>query len=123
MRDTVRIDTSPHGYMTIFTWPQGNVTSGVTLEGNRVTGADRRGQGRDIKSPANRDNKGISNTRCGEETESEQETAAPQSPHQGTAEGERGEVSTQRHPDSADGARPKHGTLARHEYGLLVPEE
>ena len=41
-------------------------------------------------------------------------------------EGERGgeqQVGTQRHSDGADGARPKHSALARHEYGLLVPEE
>ena len=30
---------------------------------------------------------------------------------------------TQRHPDSSDGAKTKHGALARREYGLLAPEE
>ena len=29
----------------------------------------------------------------------------------------------QRYPDRADGASPEHGSLARHEYGLLAPEE
>ena len=52
-----------------------------------------------------------------------QEKAALQCPHQGTAEGERGEVIPQWHPDSANGARPEHGTLARREYGILAPEE
>ena len=28
-----------------------------------------------------------------------------------------------RHHDVADGARPEHSTLARHEYGLLAPED
>ena len=29
---------------------------------------------------------------------------------------------TQRHPNVADGTRPKHGALVRREYGLLAPE-
>ena len=28
-----------------------------------------------------------------------------------------------RNPDGTNGARPKHGALARREYGLLAPEE
>ena len=32
-------------------------------------------------------------------------------------------MSTQRHPDGADGARPGHGALARCKYGLLALEE
>ena len=52
-----------------------------------------------------------------------QETAALHFPHRVTAEGERGEVIPQSHPDSVKGARPKHGALARREYGILVPEE
>ena len=28
-----------------------------------------------------------------------------------------------RHPDGADGARPKHGALVRREYSILAPEE
>ena len=55
--------------------------------------------------------------------ESNQEPAAPPSTQQGTAEGDRGEGSTQRHSDSTDGARPKHSALARREYSLLAPEE
>ena len=33
------------------------------------------------------------------------------------------EVSTHRYPDVAIGARPKHGALARREYGLLAPKD
>ena len=32
-------------------------------------------------------------------------------------------VSTQKHPNGADGARPEHNALARREYSLLAPEE
>ena len=32
-------------------------------------------------------------------------------------------VSTQRHTDNSNGARPKHGALARRKYGLLAPED
>ena len=46
-----------------------------------------------------------------------------QSPQRGKAWGKRGEINTHRHPDSADSARPKHGALARREYGLLAPED
>ena len=43
----------------------------------------------------------------------------------GTPGGESGNitmVSMQRHYDGANGARPKHSTLTRREYGLLAPE-
>ena len=52
-----------------------------------------------------------------------QELTAPQIPHRGTAEGGRREVRPHIHPDCANGARPKHGVLARREYGLLALEE
>ena len=55
-----------------------------------------------------------------------QEMEAPPSATWGTAEGGRGrksQVSTQRHSDGADGARPKHGAIVRHKYGLLFTEE
>ena len=54
---------------------------------------------------------------------SRQEPAAPQIPHQGTAEGGRGEVRPHRHPGGANGARPEHGALARRKYGLLSLED
>ena len=55
--------------------------------------------------------------------ESDQEPAAAPSTQQGTEEGERVEVITQRHSDGADGTRPGHSALACREYGLLAPEE
>ena len=54
---------------------------------------------------------------------SNQQPPPPPSTQQGTAEGERGEVSTQRHPNGSDVARPKHSALAHREYGLLTPED
>ena len=52
-----------------------------------------------------------------------QDPAVPQIPQQGTAEGGRGEVRPQRHPDGTYDASPKHGTLSRRECGLLVQED
>ena len=49
-----------------------------------------------------------------------QEPAAPQIPQWDTSECKILEVSTHRCPD---GARTKHGTLARREYSLLAPKE
>ena len=54
---------------------------------------------------------------------SRQDPAAPQIPHQGTAEVGKGEVIPHRHHNGADGDRPEHGALVRHEYGLLAPEK
>ena len=55
--------------------------------------------------------------------ESNQEPAPLPSTQRGTSEGESGEVSTQRHSDGANAARPKHGALAGREYSLLVLED
>ena len=52
-----------------------------------------------------------------------QEPAALHIPHQGTTEGERGEVRPHRYPDGDNGARTEHVTLARREYDLLALEE
>ena len=103
--------------------PQGDETSGMTLEGSGVPGADRRGRGGDGKSPSTQDTKGSRNTSRKEEMASGKEPAAPPSTNWGTSEGERIYVIMQRHPDGADGARPEHGVLARREYSLLAPEE
>ena len=84
------------------------------------------GRGGGGNSPATRDTKGSNNTSRREEMESEQEPAAPPSTPMVTAEGERGGdhlVSTQRHSDGADGARPEHSALACCEYGLLPPKD
>ena len=59
--------------------PWGDETSGVTLEGYRMTGADRLGQGGDGNYPAIRYTKGRSNTIFREEMESNQETVPPPS--------------------------------------------
>ena len=53
------------------------------------------------------------------------EPAAPPITPRGTEEGEIDRitmVSTQRHSNGADGARPKRGALKCCEYGLLAPE-
>ena len=55
----------------------GDKTSGVTLEGNIVPGADGWGWGGDGNSPATRDTDGSGNTIRGEEIASGQEPAAP----------------------------------------------
>ena len=101
---------------------QGDKTSGVTPKGDGVAGPDRRGWGGDGKSPSTRDTEGSRNTRRGEEIASGKDLAAPQIPHQGTAECRRGEVRPQRNPDGTAGARSKHSALAHREYGLLAPE-
>ena len=103
--------------------PRGDKTSGVTPEGNRVPGADGRGQGGDGNSPATRDTKGRSNTSRGEEMEIDQDLAAPPIPQRGMEKGERGEVITKSHSNSDDGARPEQGALVRCKYGLLAPYE
>ena len=103
--------------------PQGGKTSRVTSEGDRVPRVDGRGREGDGNSPATQDTEGSGNNSCGEEMESGQEPAAPQSPQWGTTEGRRGEVRPHRHPDSADGPRTEHGALAQREHGLLAPEE
>ena len=81
----------------------------MTLKGNIVQGAYGRGRG---------GGKFRSHPRHQREQQHQL-----QSPHRGKAWGERGEINTHRHPDSADSARPKHGALARRECGLLAPEE
>ena len=88
-----------------------------------MPGADEWGKVKYGNSPATQDTKGSGNTSRGEEMASRQDLAAPQIPQRGTADEYIGEVSTQRHPDSADGVKPKHGALACREYSLLAPEE
>ena len=51
--------------------------------------------------------------------ESDQEPVAALNTPRGTVEVKREEVRTQRHSNGFDGARPEHGALARHKYGLL----
>ena len=92
----------------------------MTPEGDGVPGADRWGRGGDGNSPATRDTEGSRNTSRGEDMASGQEPAAPQSPQRDTSECKILEVSTHRCPD---GARTKHGTLARREYSLLAPKD
>ena len=96
----------------------------MTIEGDGVLGTDGQGKGEDGKFSANRDTEGNITTCCGEEMASGEDTAAPPSALRRTAEGGRGgikQVSTQRNSDGTNGARPKHGALARRKYGLLVP--
>ena len=81
------------------------------------------GQGRDRNSPFTWDTKVSTNTSRGEDMESDQEPTVPPITRRGMAEGKRVEVSMQRHPNGADSARPKHGMLARREYGFMAPEE
>ena len=95
----------------------------MTSKVNGVPGADGRGHGEDRNSPATQYAEGRSSTIRGEEMTSGQDPAAPQIPQRFPEEGGRGEVRPHRPPDSADGARTKHGALARREYGLLAPEE
>ena len=47
-------------------------------------------------------------------------TAALPRPHRGTAAEESSVGIPTRYTDGTDGARPEHGALARHEYGLLA---
>ena len=49
--------------------PRDYKTSGVTLKGKRVPIVDKQEKGGDGNSPATRDNEGISNNSCEEETE------------------------------------------------------
>ena len=60
---------SPRGTDTpvVEEFPRGCKTSVVTLEGNRMPGADRQGPGGDENFPATRDTKGSSNISRGEE--------------------------------------------------------
>ena len=113
-------DTNTPGVKEI---PRQEKTSGVTLEGNGVPGADGLGWGVDRNSLATQDTKGSDNTSRREEMASSKEPKAPHIPQWGTAEVNRGEESMQGHPDSADGDRTKHGALARRKYGLLAPEQ
>ena len=92
--------------------PQGDETYGVTLKDYGVPGADGQGRGGDRNSSSTQDTEGSSHNSCGEDMESGQEPAAPPIPQRGTVEVERVKVRTQRHPNSADGAKPKHGALA-----------
>ena len=70
--------------------PQGGKTSGVTLKGNGVPGADGRGHKGDGNPLATRDTKGSGNTIHREKMASKQEAAAPQNLQRDTAEGDRG---------------------------------
>ena len=56
---------------------RGDETSRVTLEGDGVPGTDRRGQGGYGNSPPTWDTKGSTGISCKEETDKEQEPAAP----------------------------------------------
>ena len=106
-------------------FPRGVETSGGTLKGNRVPGADGWGKVGDGNSPAARDTEGTTATRHREYLAIGQEPEAPPSVTRGMAEVERGmesQVSTQRHSDSADGARPNHSAFARRDYSLLLTE-
>ena len=102
---------------------RGDETSGVTLEGNRVTGTHGRGRVRDGNSSSTRDTKGNTSTRRREEMASGMEPAAAPSALQGTSEGEGGgliQVSMQRYYNGAGSFRPDHGVLVHSEYGLLA---
>ena len=106
-------------------FPREDETSGVTLEGNGVPGADVQGQGGDGNSFSAWDAKGTTATCRGEEMESKMNPGAPPITPQRMAEGESDRitmVSMQRHSDGANCARPKHSALVHRKYGLLAPE-
>ena len=103
--------------------PRGDKTSGVTPKGDRVRGADRRGRGGDRNSPATQDTEASGDSSSSKEMASGLGLVAPTSPQRGTVLGIGSKVSTHRHPNVADGARPEHGALACRKYTLLAPEE
>ena len=92
---------SPRGIVTyrVEEFPQGDENAGVTHEGDGVPGHKKQGrEGTETPPPPKKP-----------------EPAAPPSSQRVTAAGRGREVSTYRHPYSANGARPEHG--------LLAPEE
>ena len=116
---------SPRGINTpgVEDLPLGNETSGVPPEGDRVTEADVQGRGGYGNSPSIQDTKVSGDSSSDNEMASGPVPAAPSIPQKGTATGRGSKGSMHRHPDGANSARPKHGMLACHKYGLLVPEE
>ena len=72
-------EESPRGTNTLRVeeLPQGDETSEVTLEGDRVPGADGSGRVGDGNSSVTQDAEGSTATCRGEEIESEMEPAAP----------------------------------------------
>ena len=76
--------TNTHGVEDL---PRGGKTSGVTLEGNRVPGADGQGRGGDENYSATRDTEGSTKTCRREEMESDMELASPPITLRNTAEG------------------------------------
>ena len=90
--------------------PQGDKTSRVTPKGDSVPGAVGRGQVGDRKSPATRDTEVSGDSSSGRDMASGLGPAPPPIPQQNMAAGSSSKVSMHRHPN---GARPKHGALAR----------
>ena len=90
-------------------FPWWDETSRVTPEGDRVLGEYGRGQGGDGNSSTTRETEANGNSGSDEEM-----TIDP-----GPAAGRGSEVRLYRHPNGADGARPKFAS----KYGLLAPTE
>ena len=104
-------------------YPQGEKNSRVTIEGNRVPGADRRGRGADKNSLATRDTEGGVATRQAVAMASGQGPAAALRLLRNGAEresGSGGQAITQSHSAGSTGTSPEHDTSR--EYGILAPE-
>ena len=88
-----------------------------------MPGEDGRGRGGDGNSPATQDKETSRNSGSGENMMSGPGPLPPPIPQREMLTGRGSEVSTHRHPDSANGASPKHGMLVRRKYRLLTLEE
>ena len=100
----------------------GDNTFRMTLEGNRVPGADLWGRGGDRHPSATQDTKDDTKNSRGEDMASRLEPAVPSSAPHGTSE-VGGKGTTQRNSNGANSARPEYGAIVRHEYSLLDSEE
>ena len=103
--------------------PQWEETSGVPTKGERVPGEDGQRQGGDRTPPTTQ----VTEARGGIGGDKERMCgtvpAAVPIPQRVTAADGDSAGTHNRHPNSADGARPQNGMQSRREYGLLAPEE
>ena len=100
--------------------PRGYETPGVITESKRVPGYDRRGWGGDRNPPTNRATEAQGDGGSDGKKLGGLRTSPPPRPQRGTEADTNSAGTLPRHTAGTNGARPKHGALVRHEYGLLA---
>ena len=101
--------------------PRWDKNPGMTTAGEGVLGEGGRGRGGDKTPPTTQATEARGASGGAKERIGGPRVAPPSHPQRGTATYTNSVGTSLRHTAGTDGARPEHGALACHKYGLLVP--